>query len=149
MLKKTISGVVHFEQKVSTNTPSSTTGGDHQRISGIIGDLRMKHYCQANIPVTAAIDGAGALAQIEKYNGTIHLLLTDEVLPNMNSKEVYEMVVKKHPSLRVLFMSGYSNNVIAHRGVLDEGINFSQKPFSVHGLGIKVRNILDEGSPHT
>lgn len=94
--------------------------------------------------VIVANDGAEALAQMESFKDTIDLLLTDVVLPNMNGKEVYELAVVKHPNMKVLYMSGYTNNVIAHRGVLDEGINFIQKPFSVQGLGAKVRRVLDK-----
>lgn len=71
-------------------------------------------------------------------------MITDVVMPDMNGKELYERVAELHPHIRVLYASGYTDNVIAHHGVLDEGIHFIQKPFSVHGLAEKVRSVLDE-----
>lgn len=99
---------------------------------------------QQGYNVLVAHDGVDALKELEAYDGTIHLLLTDVVLPNMNGRVTYEKAVRTHPGLKVLYMSGYTNNVIAHRGVLDEGINFIQKPFSIQGLGSKVRQVLDK-----
>jgi PAS domain S-box-containing protein len=99
---------------------------------------------QQGYNIIVANDGVDALKELDSFNDTIHLLLTDVVLPNMNGKEIYEVAVQTHPELKVLYMSGYTNNVIAHRGVLDEGINFIQKPFSVQGLGAKVRQVLDK-----
>ena len=99
--------------------------------------------------VLVAVDGVDALEKMESFQDKVHLLLTDVVLPNMNGKEVYEMAAIKHPALKVLYMSGYTDNIIAHRGVLDEGINFIQKPFSVQSLASKVREVLDNDSPDT
>jgi PAS domain S-box-containing protein len=99
--------------------------------------------------VLVAVDGVDALEQVESYQDKVHLLLTDVVLPNLNGKEIYEIAFRKHPALKVLYMSGYTENIIAHRGVLDEGINFIQKPFSVQSLGSKVREVLDNYSPDT
>ncbi len=78
------------------------------------------------------------------HDGPVHLLLSDVVLPGMNGKELYEEALAMGPSLKVLYMSGYTGNVIAHRGVLDEGVHFIQKPFTVYGLAVKVREVLDE-----
>ncbi len=79
----------------------------------------------------------------EKHPGVIHLLLTDVVMPGMNGRELYERIVRIKPGIRVLFMSGYTADIIAHRGVVDEGIEFIQKPFSVSALAAKVRAVLD------
>ncbi len=78
------------------------------------------------------------------HNGPVHLLLSDVVLPGMNGKELYEEALAMRPSLKVLYMSGYTGNVITHRGVFDEGVQFIQKPFTVHGLAAKVRELLGE-----
>jgi two-component system, cell cycle sensor histidine kinase and response regulator CckA len=80
---------------------------------------------------------------VEGYQGTIDLLLTDVVLPKMNGRELFDVLVRMRPDLKVLFMSGYSSNVIGHHGVLDEGVNFIQKPFTVQALSEKVREVLD------
>jgi PAS domain S-box-containing protein len=84
-----------------------------------------------------------SLELLEKYSEAIDLLLTDVVLPEMNGKELAHQIQKRHPDLKVLFMSGYTANVIVHNGVLDEGINFIQKPFSIGDLTSKIREILD------
>lgn len=76
----------------------------------------------------------------------IDLLVTDVIMPGMNGAELYRQLQKTHQNLRVLFMSGYSNNVIAHHGVLDEGINFIQKPFSLPAMVAKVHEALFERS---
>ena len=94
--------------------------------------------------VLDAENGREALEILRGHDGPVHLLLSDVVLPGMNGKELYEKAVEIRPFLRVLYMSGYTGNVIAHRGVLDEGVQFIQKPFTVHGLATKVRELLDE-----
>jgi two-component system, cell cycle sensor histidine kinase and response regulator CckA len=80
---------------------------------------------------------------VKGYEGPISLLLTDVVMPGMNGRELFNILGRTRPELRVLFMSGYSSNVIGHHGVLDEGVNFIQKPFSVHALSKKIRKVLD------
>ena len=77
--------------------------------------------------------------------GRIHLLLTDVVLPGMNGKELSERLQALRPDLKVLFTSGYTADVIAHRGVLDHGVSFLHKPFSPDELAAKVREVL--GNP--
>gem|GEM_PF-5740208 len=84
-----------------------------------------------------------AVAQAEAHPGRIHLLITDVVMPEMNGRELAGNLQIQYPDLKVLFMSGYTANVIAHRGVLDEGVNFIQKPFSNRDLAMKVREALE------
>ena len=83
------------------------------------------------------------------YDGRIHLLMTDVVMPNMNGLELAHNLRPLCPNLKHLFMSGYSANVIAHHGVLDEGVNFIHKPFSKEDLFVKVREALNgaDGDP--
>lgn len=78
----------------------------------------------------------------EEYDGQINLLITDVVMPEMNGRELSEQLRHLYPQLKILFMSGYTANVIAHRGVLDEGINFISKPFSPKGIAVKIREAL-------
>ena len=84
-----------------------------------------------------------ALRLAAEHAGGIQLLVTDVVMPEMNGKELAERVVALNPEIRVLFMSGYTANVIAHHGVLDAGAHFLQKPFSTVDLAAKVRQALD------
>jgi PAS domain S-box-containing protein len=79
----------------------------------------------------------------EEYDGQINLLLTDVVMPEMNGRELSEQLQNLYPQLKTLFMSGYTANVIVHRGVLDEGIHFVSKPFSPKEIAIKMRDVLD------
>jgi CheY-like chemotaxis protein len=79
----------------------------------------------------------------ERHDGKIDLLLTDVVMPGMNGKELQGRIGGLRPGIPTLFMSGYTANAIAHRGVLDEGVAFVQKPFTVRSLAEKVRSVLD------
>jgi DNA-binding NtrC family response regulator len=79
-----------------------------------------------------------------EYERPIELLLTDVVIPDMNGKQLFEQLMTTlHPKLKVLYMSGYTDNVIVHHGILDKGINFISKPFGVQDLAAKVRKSLD------
>ncbi len=85
-----------------------------------------------------------ALKYCESNNEEIHLLLTDVVMPVMNGKELKDKIEKIRPGIKTLFMSGYTANVIVHRGVLSENVNFIQKPFSKISLATRVREVLDK-----
>jgi YesN/AraC family two-component response regulator len=77
------------------------------------------------------------------HDGRIDLLLTDVVMPGMNGQDLAKQLITLHPESVCLFMSGYSDDVIAHRGMLDEHVNFIQKPFTMQALTAKVREVLD------
>ena len=82
--------------------------------------------------------------QIINVSGTkIDLLITDVVMPMMNGRELSEKILLSFPNMKCLYMSGYTANVIAHRGILDEGLYFINKPFSKQELSMKLREILD------
>jgi DNA-binding response OmpR family regulator len=97
---------------------------------------------QHGFQVIDASDGQEAIAVAERYCGEIHLLLTDVVMPGMNGKELSERLKVSRPGLKVLFVSGYTANVISHGGVIDHGIAYMPKPFSPDGLAAKVRKVL-------
>ena len=78
-----------------------------------------------------------------EHKKDLRLLMTDVVMPGMNGRELMEKLRSFLPDLKCLFMSGYTADVIAHRGVLDEGVNFIQKPFNMAELAEKVREVLD------
>lgn len=79
----------------------------------------------------------------DEHRDDISLLLTDVIMPKMNGKEIFTRLAEQKPHLKVLYMSGYTSNVIGHHGVLDEGVNLLQKPLSLQSLAEKVRHVLD------
>jgi two-component system, cell cycle sensor histidine kinase and response regulator CckA len=95
--------------------------------------------------VLTAGDPAEALALAGAYAGEIHLLLSDVVMPGIGCRELWRQLLLKRPGMKCLFMSGYTANAITHRGILDEGIRFIQKPFSMEELSTRVREAL--GAP--
>ena len=92
--------------------------------------------------LTAATPG-DAMALARESEERIHLLITDVVMPEMSGRDLSSQLQVEYPDLKVLFMSGYTADVIAHRGVLDEGVNFISKPFSKKELAMKVRDVLE------
>ncbi len=93
--------------------------------------------------VAAAASPAEALALVENSSTPYSLLVTDVVMPGMNGKQLSEKVLELHPDTKILFMSGYAENAIVHRGVLDAELNFIQKPFSVIALARKIHEMLN------
>lgn len=93
--------------------------------------------------VLAAGTPGEAMRLAEEHIGEIHLLLTDVIMPEMNGRELAGWLHSLYPGLKRLFMSGYTADVIADHGVLDEGVHFIQKPFSLDALAAKVREALD------
>jgi len=92
--------------------------------------------------VLAAASPTLALDIAKAHAGEIRLLVTDVVMPEMDGRDLAEQIHRLYPEVRILFMSGYTANVIAHHGVLDEGVQFIQKPFSVEDLASAVRKAL-------
>ncbi len=92
--------------------------------------------------VLGAATPGQALRLVHEHTGDIHLLMTDVVMPQMNGRDLAERLVPGKPGMKCLFMSGYTANVIAHHGVLNEGVHFIQKPFTMKDLGAKVREAL-------
>jgi len=92
--------------------------------------------------VVTADTPAQALRLAEIHQGDIQLLLTDVVMPGMNGRELATQVQTIYPRLKILYMSGYTANAIAHHGILGDGINYIQKPFSRTDLSIRVREVL-------
>lgn len=96
-----------------------------------------------NYRVLTANSPAEALRIAEEYTGKIDLLVTDVIMPEMNGKALSHRLLELLPGLKVMYMSGYTANVIAHHGILDEGIHFLQKPFSKRELSKKIREVLE------
>ncbi len=85
-----------------------------------------------------------ALSMASELDGKINLLLTDVVMPEMNGRDLAQNLLPLYPYLKCLFMSGYTSDIIAQQGILDEGVEFIQKPFSKKDLAIKVRLALEK-----
>ncbi|MGA9799731.1 MAG: ATP-binding protein [Terriglobales bacterium] len=97
--------------------------------------------------VIDAPEGATAIQISQAHKGPIHLLLTDVIMPGMNGRELANKLSPTRPEMRVLYMSGYTENHIGHNGTLDEGITLLQKPFTLPALKAKVREMLDTPLP--
>jgi two-component system, cell cycle sensor histidine kinase and response regulator CckA len=93
--------------------------------------------------VLSAPSPGEALLAAKAHPDRIHLLLTDLIMPEMNGRDLSNAMTALYPDMICLFMSGYTNNVIVHHNVLDEGVYFIQKPFSMQNLAVKVRKVLD------
>ena len=97
--------------------------------------------------VIEAADGAVAMQIAVAHEGVIHLLLTDVIMPGMNGRELAQRISEIRPNVKVLYMSGYTENVIGRNGTLDAGVRLLQKPFTLRDLKSKVREVLDHQFP--
>ncbi len=93
--------------------------------------------------VIEAADGAVAMQIAVAHEAVIHLLLTDVIMPGMNGRELAQRISEIRPNVKILYMSGYTENVIGHNGMLDAGVRLLQKPFNLRDLKSKVREVLD------
>ncbi|MFW6142724.1 MAG: response regulator, partial [Desulfovermiculus sp.] len=110
----------------------------------MVQELTVKVLQDSGYNVLCASSGAECLELLSKYTHPVDLLLTDVVIPDMDWKTLYDQVVQSFPALKVIYMSGYTKAFISQHGVLDEGVAFIQKPFSVQDLCARVRSVLDE-----
>ena len=99
--------------------------------------------------VLSANSPSEAIKLTEDHADEINLLITDVVMPEMNGRELSEQLRTICPDFKTLFMSGYTANVIAHRGVLEDGVCFMSKPFSKKDMAFKVREVLDGAKDKT
>jgi CheY-like chemotaxis protein len=136
-----------FERKIIERTTADLKGSetillveDNKQVSNIVREILHRQ----GYTVLLAKNGKEAFKTLGSHNGTVHLLLTDVIMPDINGKELFIKLVQEYPALKVLYMSGYTNNVIVHHGVLDDGVQFIQKPFTTQALSIKVREVLDK-----
>jgi two-component system cell cycle sensor histidine kinase/response regulator CckA len=118
---------------------------DEPAIRALAGDiLRRTGY-----KVLEARHGVEALLTGSQYLGTIHLLITDVIMPQMSGGEVAERLIHNRPDMKVLYISGYTDDTITHHGVVQDGAAFLQKPFSPFALVQKVRLVLDGAATKT
>jgi PAS domain S-box-containing protein len=110
---------------------------------GVVRDIARAMLEQNGYKIIVASSGEEALKMIEDYGSPIDLLLTDVIMPGMNGKELYTRLLDSHQETAVLFMSGYTDNIISSQSILDRHVNFIEKPFSIEGLTSMVRSVLD------
>jgi PAS domain S-box-containing protein len=142
----------HVGKTESNPVESSRTPvvGGQETILMVEDEPAIRVMCRAMIEklgyrVIAASTPGEAIRLAEEHAGQIHLLMTDVIMPEMNGRELARRLLSLYPDLKCLFMSGYTANVIAHHGVLDEGVLFLQKPFTLKDLSTKVRAALSGG----
>ena len=109
----------------------------------LVRDLARRVLLQRGYTVLEARHGREALQICEQHRGQIHLLVTDVVMPLINGRELAERLTTLHPEMKVLYISGYTGNIIIHQGLLEPGMAFLQKPFTPAALAHKVRQALD------
>ncbi len=113
---------------------------------GVLCDFICEVLRANGYSVYSANNGAQALQLVREHGGSIHLLLTDVVMPGLSGRALAGQMISTHPTLKVLYMSGYTENAIVHHGVLDPGVDLIQKPFTVGALSKKVRELLEKKS---
>ena len=96
-----------------------------------------------------AASGHEALRLAEQQAGAIHLLVTDVVMPGMSGCEVALLLAPTHPTMKVLYLSGYTDESVVRHGILEPGVAFLQKPFTAETLARKVREVLDSDHPRS
>ena len=130
--------VTPFIEEPATGTETILVVEDEEAVRKVAArTLRLAGY-----QVLTAADGEEALLACQGHQGEIHLLLTDVVMPQMSGPHLAKRLQELRPELRVLYMSGYSEDAIVHHGVLDPGTSFVGKPFGGNDLRRKVRQAL-------
>ncbi len=141
--EETEPGMTTIESSVSTPTGTETLliVEDEEAVL----KLATRFSEELGYRVLTASSPAEAFEIADRFKERLHLLLTDVILPGKTGREVWETLSEARPGLKCLFMSGYTANVIAHRGVLYEGVQFLPKPFSRQDFALKIRVTLDQG----
>ncbi len=109
----------------------------------MIRELNRTLLEEAGYSVIDAVDGRDALEKLEQYPRCVDVLVTDVIMPHVDGKTLYEEIMKIRPEMKVLFMSGYSTDMLDSRGVADDGVNFIEKPVMPSEFLRKLREILD------
>jgi len=122
-------------------------GKAHELVLVVEDDERVRHLTAASLTelgyaVLSADSAATALALLEKHDD-VALLFTDIVMPEMNGRRLAELAAERRPGIKVLFTTGFTRNAVVHNGILDAGVNFLPKPFTLDQLARKVRSVID------
>ena len=110
----------------------------------MVKKVTIKSLARLGYKVLQAESGLEAIKLAEKNGDMIDLLLTDVIMPHMNGREVAEHINKRYPKIKVLYTSGYAEDVIAHHGILNEGLEFLGKPYTPEKLAFKVNEVLSK-----
>jgi len=135
------------EHRHSAARPKDSEGGEIVLVvedNDAVRELVCAALEKMSYRVLRTKNGEECVALMSKCECTVDLLLTDVVMPGMNGRELHKRLSRRWPDLKVIYMSGYPEQVVSQHGVLDEGINFLQKPLSIKALRETVRNVLEE-----
>jgi CheY-like chemotaxis protein len=113
----------------------------------VVREMATEILRESGYRVLEAKHGPEAILLQRQHSGTIHLMLTDVVMPHMSGRQLAEQLTPLRRDMKVLYMSGYTDDAIVHHGVLEEGTAFIGKPFTPNALARKVREILDVAVP--
>ncbi|HKO04931.1 MAG TPA: PAS domain S-box protein [Candidatus Acidoferrales bacterium] len=127
-----------FEPQSLRGTETILLVEDAESLRNVVRESLESH----GYAVLAAANADEALRVAASYQGPLHLLLTDVIMPGRHGRALAEALAPLHPETRVLYMSGYTDDAIVHHGVLESGTAFLQKPFTLNALGSKVRAVL-------
>jgi signal transduction histidine kinase/ActR/RegA family two-component response regulator len=136
--------------KGKDRTRVQTTLSGNERILFVEDDKSLrkiisKILIQLGYKVYQSGSGEEALRTYDKYREVgIDLLISDIIMPGMNGRELTETILEGNSNMKILYISGYTDDIIATHGVLDEGVSFLAKPFSIFDIASKIRTILDE-----
>ena len=125
--------------KVVTGTETVLLVEDEE----MVRDMAKEILEESGYQVLEAKHGHEALLVAEQHHGPIHLMLSDVVMPQMSGRELAEQLTPLRREMKVLYMSGYTDDAIVHHGVLDEGMAFIEKPFTPNALARKLREVLN------
>ncbi len=136
------------EKSISSYQEKVPLKGKGEKILLVEDDKTILEFAQSLLKelgytVEAVSEPQQALALVQQPGKSFDLLLTDVIMPEMSGKDLADQIKKQLPQIKVLYMSGYTANAIAHHGVLDKGVNYIQKPFSIQQIATKLRQVLE------
>jgi CheY-like chemotaxis protein len=139
----------HERATSSDRAPESIGRRGHETILLVEDEILILRVASAALTalgynVLTATNALDAIELVERATAPVHLLVTDVVMPKMGGPDLAKHLVASNPTLKVLFSSGYTENAIVDRGVLDERVHFLQKPYTPSTLARRVREVLDE-----